>query len=84
MPIEKSVKEVQEILNTPKINSLKRPIIFGDKIDALTKGAGILIAPSEWKLKTPIPNYYYSKYNKNGEKVVGCRKEDGGTLVYKL
>lgn len=84
MPIEKSVKEVQEILNTPKSNSLKKPIMFGDKIDALVKGAGILITPDEWKLKTPIANYYYSKYNKKGLKVIGCRKEEGGTLVYKL
>jgi hypothetical protein len=83
MPIEKSVKEVQEILSSPKVNTLKKPIIFGNEIDALAKGAGILIAPNEWTLKTPIANYYYSKYNKK-EKVVGCRKEDGGTLVYKL
>ncbi len=83
MAIKKTAKEVQEILSNPKTNSLKRPILFGQEIEALAKGEGILIAPNEWTLKTPISNYYYSKYNK-GEKVIGCRKELDGVLVFKL
>ncbi len=84
MAIKRTAKEVKEILNTPKTNSLVKPILFGKDIEALASGEGLFIATSEWELKTPVANYYYSKYNKNGLKVVGCRKEADGVLVFKL
>jgi hypothetical protein len=84
MATKKSHSEVQELKKSAKKNNLKKPVLFSDLIGKLKKGEGILIKNSEWKLKTPIPGYYYSKYNKKGTKTISCTKVDEGYLIEKI
>ena len=81
MATKKTHSEVQELKRTAKKNNLTKPVLFGDKIKELKKGEGLLIKNSEWKLKTPIPGYYYSKYNKKGTRSISCTKVEEGYLI---
>jgi hypothetical protein len=86
MPTKRSIKETKEykIQIQDKRTSRKKEVVFGDLIDELNSGESIEILNKEWKLKTPIPGYYYSKYNKSGERVVSCRKTKNGYLVERI
>jgi hypothetical protein len=89
MATRKSANEVAQIKVSAEASRKKprKPILFGQKIDDLKKGEGLLITSEEWKgtkLKTPLPSYYYSKYNKDDKKTISITKTDEGYLVVKL
>ncbi len=86
MPTQKNADEVKQLIDLKKQQSRKKEIIFGDKIKELKKGEALLVKDTEWSLKTPIPSYYYSKYNKDkaagkGKISVSCHKVDNGYLI---
>ncbi|GBL34785.1 hypothetical protein EMGBS15_03800 [Filimonas sp.] len=87
MAIKKTKEEVAQIRESISRKGPRKPIFFGQKIDDLKKGEGIVITDEEWKgtkLKTPLPSYYYSKYNKGSKKVISVVKTEKGYLVEKI
>ncbi len=89
MATRKSANEVAQIQNSAVASRKKprKPVLFGQKIDDLKKGEGLLITKEEWKgtkMRTPLPSYFYSKYNKSEKKVISITKTDEGYLVVKL
>jgi hypothetical protein len=62
-------------------------IFFGQKIEDLKIGEGFLITYEEWKetkLKTPLPSYYFAKYNRGGVRVLRIMKTPDGFYIEKL
>jgi hypothetical protein len=87
MAIRKSKEEVAKIRESVSRKGPRKPIFFGQKIEDLKKGEGIEISNEEWsgtKLKTPLPSYYYSKYNKGSKRLISVVKTDKGYLIEKI
>jgi hypothetical protein len=87
MPTRKTKEEVAKIREAISRKGPKKPIFFGQKIEDLKKGEGIEISNEEWsgtKLKTPLPSYYYSKYNNKSKRLVSIAKTDKGYLIEKI
>jgi hypothetical protein len=87
MPTRKTKEEVAKIRESVSRRGPRKPIFFGLKIEDLKKGEGIEISNEEWsgtKLKTPLPSYFYSKYNKGSKKVISVVKTDKGYLIEKI
>jgi hypothetical protein len=87
MAIRKSKEEVAKIRESVSRKGPRKPIFFGQKIEDLKKGEGIEISNEEWegtKLKTPLPSYYYSKYNKGSKRLISCIKTEKGYLIEKI
>jgi hypothetical protein len=87
MATKKNVNEVKQIKNTITRKGRRKPVVFGQKIDDLKKGEGLLITTEEWNgtgYDTPLPSYYYSKYNNATEKLISVTKTADGYLIEKL
>jgi hypothetical protein len=87
MATRKTAVEVAQIRKGATRKGLRKPIFFGTKINDLKVGEGLLITNEEWagtKLKTPLPSYYYGKYNKGGFKQISCVKTHDGYLIEKI
>ena len=87
MAVKKTKEEVAKIRESVSRKGPRKIIAFGQKIEDLKKGEGIEISNEEWsgtKLKTPLPSYYYSKYNKGSKKVISVVKTEKGYLVEKI
>jgi hypothetical protein len=87
MATRKTKEEVAKIRQSVSRKGPRKPIFFGQKIEDLKKGEGIEISNEEWsgtKLKTPLPSYFYSKYNKGTKKLVSVVKTEKGYLVEKI
>jgi hypothetical protein len=87
MATRKTKEEVAKIRESVSRKGPRKPIFFGQKIDDLKKGEGIEISNEEWsgtKLKTPLPSYFYSKYNKGTKKMVSVVKTEKGYLIEKI
>ncbi len=87
MAIRKSKEEVAKIRESVSRKGPRKPIFFGQKIEDLKKGEGIEISNEEWsgtKLKTPLPSYYYSKYNKGSKRLISVVKTEKGYLIEKI
>ena len=87
MPTRKTKEEVATIRQSVSRRGPRKPILFGLKIEDLKKGEGIEISNQEWSgtnLKTPLPSYFYSKYNKGNQKVISVVKTERGYLIEKI
>lgn len=87
MPTRKTKEEVAKIRESISRKGPRKPIFFGQKIEDLKKGEGIEISNEEWsgtKLKTPLPSYYYSKYNTSNKRLISIAKTDKGYLIEKI
>jgi hypothetical protein len=87
MAIRKTKEEVAKIRESVSRKGPRKPIFFGQKIEDLKKGEGIEISNEEWsgtKLKTPLPSYYYSKYNKGSKRLISVVKTEKGYLIEKI
>ena len=87
MAIRKTKEEVAKIRESVSRKGPRKPIFFGQKIVDLKKGEGIEISNEEWsgtKLKTPLPSYYYSKYNKGSKRLISVVKTEKGYLIEKI
>jgi hypothetical protein len=87
MATRKTKEEVAQIRESVSRKGPRKPIFFGQKIEDLKKGEGIEISNEEWsgtKLKTPLPSYYYSKYNKGSKRLISVVKTEKGYLIEKI
>jgi hypothetical protein len=87
MATRKTKEEVAQIRESVSRRGPRKLIFFGTKIDDLKKGEGLIITMEEWRgtgLKTPLPSYYYSKYNKGTEKLISVVKTAEGYLIEKI
>lgn len=87
MAIRKTKEEVAKIRESVSRKGPRKPIFFGQKIEDLKKGEGIEISNEEWsgtKLKTPLPSYFYSKYNKGSKRLISVVKTEKGYLIEKI
>jgi hypothetical protein len=87
MAIRKTKEEVAKIRESVSRKGPRKPIFFGQKIEDLKKGEGIEISNEEWsgtKLKTPLPSYFYSKYNKGSKRLISVVKPEKGYLIEKI
>lgn len=72
-------EDTEKLLKEKSRGGRKKEVINGKEIDGLKKGGGgVFVSLSEWEMKQDIPNYYYSKYNKGGKKVISCNKVKHG------
>jgi hypothetical protein len=87
MAVKKTKEEVAKIRESVSRKGPRKIIAFGQKIEDLKKGEGVEISNEEWtgtNLKTPLPSYYYSKYNKDGKRLISIVKTDKGYLIEKI
>lgn len=87
MATRKTKEEVAQIRQSISRKGPRKMIHFGQKIEDLKKGEGIVITNEEWKgtgMKSPLPSYYYSKYNKGGQKMISVVKVQDGYLIEKI
>jgi hypothetical protein len=87
MATTRTKEEVAKIRESVSRKGPRKPIFFGQKIEDLKKGEGIEISNEEWSgtnLKTPLPSYYYSKYNKGNKRLISVVKTDNGYLIEKI
>lgn len=76
-------KQVQDLLSKSKGKRTSKPIIFGSEINALKSGEAIQIGKDDWKMKTPISTYYYSKFKKKGNDIIRVKSINDSYLIIK-
>jgi hypothetical protein len=87
MATRKTKEEVAQIRESVSRKGPRKMIFFGQKIEDLKKGEGLIITNEEWrgtKLKTPLPSYYYGKYNRGSVKLISIVKTTDGYLIEKI
>jgi hypothetical protein len=78
-----TVKEVNDILST-RTKGVRKPLLFGEDIEKLKVGEGIVIEDKDWTMKTPPSSYYYHRLRKKEELKVSVVKIDNGHLVIRI